>query len=62
MKKIDANIILLSVITAINVISIFKNFGVISNVLVIVLCLLLIVKIKKGKNENWKNTSRKSKR
>ena len=46
MKKIDENIILLSLITAINVISIFKNLGVISNVLVIVLCLLLIVKIK----------------
>ena len=48
MKKIDENIILLSLITTINVISIFKNFGVISNVLVIVLCLLLIVKIKGG--------------
>lgn len=46
MKKIDANIILLSVITAINVIGIFKDFGIVSNVLVIILCLLLIVKIK----------------
>lgn len=49
MKKIDENIILLILITAINVISIFKNLGVISNVSVIVLCLLLIVKIKGGK-------------
>ncbi len=48
MKKIDMNIILLSAITAINVISIFKDFGIVSNVLVIVLCLLLIVKIKGG--------------
>lgn len=46
MKKIDTNIILLSVITAINAISIFKDFGIISNVVVIILCLLLIVKIK----------------
>lgn len=46
MKKIDTNIILLSVITAINVISIFKEFGIVGNVLVIVLCLLLIIKIK----------------
>ena len=46
MKKIDTNIILLSVITAINAISIFKNFGIVGNVLVIILCLLLIIKIK----------------
>ncbi len=46
MKKIDTNIILLSVITAINVISIFKDFGIVGNVLVIILCLLLIIKIK----------------
>lgn len=38
--------ILLSVITAINVISIFKDFGIVGNVLVIILCLLLIIKIK----------------
>lgn len=46
MKKIDTNIILLSVITAINVISIFKDFGIVGNVWVIILCLLLIIKIK----------------
>lgn len=46
MKKIDTNIVLLSLITGINVLNIFKDLGVIVNILVIILCLLLIVKIK----------------
>ena len=49
MKKIDTNIILLSLITMINVVSVFKDLGIVSNILVIVLCLLLIIKIKGGK-------------
>lgn len=46
MKKIDMNIVLLSLITGINVLNMFKDLGVIVNILVIILCLLLIVKIK----------------
>lgn len=46
MKKIDMNIVLLSLITGINVLNMFKDLGVIVNVLVIILCILLIVKIK----------------
>lgn len=46
MKKIDKNIILLSLITGINVLNIFKDLGVVVNILVIILCLLLIIKIK----------------
>lgn len=46
MKKIDTNIVLLSLITGINVLNMFKDLGVIVNILVIILCLLLIVKIK----------------
>lgn len=46
MKKIDTNIILLSLITGINALNIFKDLGVVVNILVIILCLLLIIKIK----------------
>ena len=47
MKKIDTNIVLLSLITGINVLNVFKNMGMISNLIVIALCLILIVRIKK---------------
>lgn len=47
MKKIDTNIVLLSLITGINVLNVFKNIGMISNLIVITLCLILIVRIKK---------------
>lgn len=46
MKKVDINIILLSLITLINVINIFKDLGIFSRIFVIILCLILIVKIK----------------
>ena len=46
MKKIDINIILLSLITLINAINIFKDLGIFSHILVIILCLILIIKIK----------------
>ncbi len=46
MKKTDTNIVLLSLITGLNVLNIFKDLGVMVNILVIILCLLLIVKIK----------------
>lgn len=46
MKKTDTNIVLLSLITGLNVLNIFKDLGIMVNILVIILCLLLIVKIK----------------
>ena len=49
MKRIDINLILLTLITILNAISIFKDLGMYLNISIVILCLLLIFRIMKGK-------------